>query len=242
MWDGKRVGPGGCHLYGADESYSNNEIQYFILDILRTAPSSLLLNENAKNKYLPLIREKKSNIEVNPVESKIESLRKIKTEVDQYLAKTSAEISNQGFRAMMKFCPTVKNPNEYLIESVLEHNCKMLGAQRLAYPPVVAGGGRANTLHYITNNLPVMYVTQYLFSKSNVFLLGTAKRDGELVLVDGGSEFHCFSSDVTRTFPVNGKFSDAQKEIYQAVLDAQKFCIEVFYSFFRAFLFAYKIM
>ena len=54
-------------------------------------------------------------------------------------------------------------------------------------------------------------------------------RDGELVLVDGGSEYHCFSSDVTRTFPVNGKFSDAQKEIYQAVLDAQKFCIEVFY-------------
>ncbi len=79
------------------------------------------------------------------------------------------------------------------------------GATRLAYPPVVAGGVSANTLHYIANN----HILQ----------------DGELVLIDAGCELHSYASDVTRTIPVNGKFTEAQTLLYNAVLSANLHCI-----------------
>jgi Xaa-Pro aminopeptidase len=70
----------------------------------------------------------------------------------------------------------------------------------------VAGGNNANILHYIDNNQPL--------------------RDGDLFLIDAGPEYHCSASDVTRTFPVNGTYSGAAKEVYEAVLEVQKNCID----------------
>uniref|UniRef100_A0A3B4Y8A9 X-prolyl aminopeptidase 3, mitochondrial n=1 Tax=Seriola lalandi dorsalis TaxID=1841481 RepID=A0A3B4Y8A9_SERLL len=81
------------------------------------------------------------------------------------------------------------------------------GANFLAYPPVVAGGNRANTLHYINNNQII--------------------KDGEMVLLDGGCEYFGYVSDITRTWPVNGKFSPAQAELYEAVLEVQRSCLSL---------------
>ncbi|KAL5012065.1 hypothetical protein ScPMuIL_010616 [Solemya velum] len=75
----------------------------------------------------------------------------------------------------------------------------------LAYPPVIAGGNRANTIHYINNNQIVA--------------------DGELVLMDAGCEFHGYASDITRTWPVSGKFTSSQRVLYDVVLAVQEKCI-----------------
>uniref|UniRef100_A0A3B4YN55 X-prolyl aminopeptidase 3, mitochondrial n=1 Tax=Seriola lalandi dorsalis TaxID=1841481 RepID=A0A3B4YN55_SERLL len=94
-----------------------------------------------------------------------------------------------------------------------EHNLnfdfenRIHGANFLAYPPVVAGGNRANTLHYINNNQII--------------------KDGEMVLLDGGCEYFGYVSDITRTWPVNGKFSPAQAELYEAVLEVQRSCLSL---------------
>ena len=77
---------------------------------------------------------------------------------------------------------------------------------REAYGSIVAGGDNANILHYIENNQPL--------------------KDGDLLLIDAGPEYHCMASDVTRTFPINGKYSGAAKDLYEAVLSVQKACIE----------------
>ncbi|KPP67813.1 hypothetical protein Z043_113556, partial [Scleropages formosus] len=97
--------------------------------------------------------------------------------------------------------------DEALLYAKFDFECRAQGANFLAYPPVVAGGNRANTLHYINNNQII--------------------KDGELVLLDGGCEYFGYVSDITRTWPVNGKFSPAQAELYEAVLEVQMYCISL---------------
>jgi len=91
------------------------------------------------------------------------------------------------------------------IEAIMEFECRLRGGQRLAYPPVVASGIAGNSMHYIYNN-------QIL-------------KSGDLLLVDAGCEYHLYPSDITRTWPVDGKFNEPQRLIYEAVLRVQKECI-----------------
>lgn len=90
---------------------------------------------------------------------------------------------------------------EYQLQAEIEHEHRMAGSKREAYQAIVAGGDNANTLHYVANNQSIA--------------------DGDLVLIDAGCELNYYAADITRTFPVNGQFSDAQKAVYQIVLDAQ---------------------
>jgi Xaa-Pro aminopeptidase len=78
--------------------------------------------------------------------------------------------------------------------------------KHLAYSSIVAGGNRGSVLHYVNNDRLL--------------------KDGDLLLTDAGGEYMCYASDITRTIPVNGKFSQEQKEIYQIVLNAQKSVID----------------
>jgi Xaa-Pro aminopeptidase len=90
---------------------------------------------------------------------------------------------------------------EYEIEAELLHEFRLRGAQAPAYTSIVAGGTNACVLHYVQND--------------------GVLADGDLLLIDAGCELDGYASDITRTFPVNGKFSGAQKEVYQLVLAAQ---------------------
>jgi Xaa-Pro aminopeptidase len=92
--------------------------------------------------------------------------------------------------------------NEYEIEAELLYEFRRNGAQTPAYTPIVAGGANACVLHYVFND--------------------AALRDGDLLLIDAGCELDGYASDVTRTFPVNGRFSAAQREVYEVVLAAQR--------------------
>jgi intermediate cleaving peptidase 55 len=97
--------------------------------------------------------------------------------------------------------------SEHQLAAIMEYHIKMRGAQRFSYPPVVAGGNNATTLHYINNDMIL--------------------QDGDLVLMDAGCEFNGYASDITRVWPINGKFNKAQLEIYNLVLEANKMGINL---------------
>uniref|UniRef100_A0AAY5F619 Aminopeptidase P N-terminal domain-containing protein n=1 Tax=Electrophorus electricus TaxID=8005 RepID=A0AAY5F619_ELEEL len=120
----------------------------------------------------------------------------------------------RSLRPLVHSLRAVKSPAEIelmreagRITAQFDFESRAHGANYLAYPPVVAGGNRANTLHYISNNQIV--------------------KDGEMLLLDGGCEYFGYVSDVTRTWPVNGKFSEAQRELYEAVLEVQLACVDL---------------
>ena len=118
---------------------------------------------------------------------------------------------------------TTSDITEAELETVFEHSCKMDGAQWLSFPPVVAGGERALSLHYIKNDQLLKYVTQYLIHV--ILLFVHLSRDGEMVLMDAGCEYYGYVSDVTRTWPVNGRYTPAQRALYEVVFDVQKLII-----------------
>jgi Xaa-Pro aminopeptidase len=95
---------------------------------------------------------------------------------------------------------------EYQLQAAMSHIFFHHGALEQAYGAIVAGGNHANTLHYIDNKDQL--------------------REGELVLIDAACEWECYASDITRTFPINGTFSPAQREVYTAVLNVQLAVIE----------------
>jgi Xaa-Pro aminopeptidase len=95
---------------------------------------------------------------------------------------------------------------EYRLAAEFAYQCAQRGATELAYPSIVGGGDNACILHYVENTALL--------------------KDGDLVLIDAGCELECYASDITRTFPVNGRFSEPQRQLYQLVLDAQLAAID----------------
>jgi Xaa-Pro aminopeptidase len=124
-------------------------------------------------------------------------LRKSAAEID--VMRRAARITRDAHVAAMKRARPGVNERE--IDAELEATFRRLGATGSAYTNIVAGGENACILHYVENDQPL--------------------RDGDLLLVDAGSEFEFYASDVTRTYPVNGRFSPEQRSIYDVVLDAQ---------------------
>lgn len=128
-------------------------------------------------------------------------LVKSKAEIDR-LAR-AGEISAESHQNAMR----IAKPGmyEYQIEAALFHSFRGNGAKRLGYDSIVASGPNACVLHYHSNDRRMI--------------------EGDLLLIDAAGEYDFYTADITRTFPVSGRFTDAQKDVYQAVLNAQKSCI-----------------
>ena len=141
-----------------------------------------------KNKY-PAHAVAKSN----PI---LQRLRSVKEQEELDLIQTACDITEKGFRRILGFV----KPNvwEYEIEAEFMHEFLRNRSKKFAYTPIVASGANANVLHYIENNQQC--------------------KSGELILLDVGAEYANYSSDMTRTIPVSGKFTKRQKEVYNAVL------------------------
>jgi Xaa-Pro aminopeptidase len=129
----------------------------------------------------------------------LHTMRRIKSHAEFEQMWAVAEITASAHRNAM----SIARPGcwEYELDAVIQHEFMKHGCQSAAYPTIVAGGVNANILHYIRNNQRIA--------------------DGELVLIDAGGELDYYAADVTRTFPVNGRFSEPQKRVYNIVLDAQ---------------------
>lgn len=134
----------------------------------------------------------------------IGDMRLHKTPDEVQNMQTAATISAEAHMlAMRKVKPGM---NEFQIESLIESYMRDKGATGVAYNSIIGGGDNATILHYVENNMPL--------------------KDGDLLLVDAGAEYRGYAADITRTFPVNGKYSKAQREVYDVVLDTQLQCIE----------------
>lgn len=139
----------------------------------------------------------------NP-EKIVHEMRLFKSERELDIMRHAAKISAAAHSEAMRLCQP--GSTEYQLEAIIESVFRFNGADFTAYNSIVAGGNNAVILHYTTNNDPL--------------------KAGDLMLVDAGCEYQGYASDITRGFPVSGTFSDAQRTIYQLVLDSQKAAIK----------------
>lgn len=133
----------------------------------------------------------------NPI---MQNLRSIKAPIEIDLIKKACDITEKGFRRVLNFV----KPNvwEFEIEAEFIHEFLRNRSKKFAYTPIIASGNNANVLHYVENNQQC--------------------KAGELILMDVGAEYANYSSDMTRSVPVSGRFSKRQKEVYNAVLHVKK--------------------
>ncbi len=217
IWDGFRFGPEAAKKqFGFDEAYSISQLDEMLPKLMANQAKlfySLGVSHDwdAKvtswlNKVKDLARTGVSAPEsIVDVQQLADTQRLIKTPFEQDLMRQSANIAAGAHNRAMRFVrPHMK---EYEVEAEFLHEFYKNGSQSPAYTSIVAGGANACTLHYNANNCVL--------------------NDGDLLLIDAGCELDGYASDITRTFPVNGKFSPAQKDLYELVLASQFAAIAV---------------
>ncbi|KAF8629628.1 hypothetical protein AX15_003362 [Amanita polypyramis BW_CC] len=140
-----------------------------------------------------------------PLSNEIASLRAIKSPAEQRVMRAAANISGRAHAKTMRF--TQPGSSEAALAAHFEYLCALAGAQRPAYVPVVASGANALIIHYVHND--------HLLQPKDI------------VLMDAGCEYNGYASDITRSFPVSGVFTEPQRDLYSAVLSAQKALINM---------------
>ena len=214
IWDGYRAGPiGAVDDFLFDKAFDNTQIDVMLPDILHGSEQVLYPIGKKQGFDQRVIdwttsaaskdRHSKS-INIIDASSIIGNTRLIKDDHEIALIKEACDISAEAHIAAMK---SVKNgDSEQQIESLYIHEFSKRGARYPAYNPIVAGGENACVLHYVENN-------QIL-------------EESDLLLVDAGCEYQMYAADITRTFPVSGKFSEEQLAVYEVVLDAMNAAID----------------
>ena len=214
IWDGYRAGPEGAMKdHGFDLAFNNTEIDQRLPDLL--AGHNQVFYPVGKSKTLDAdiiewIKSAKSKdrhssaIDIADASSKVGNQRLIKDEDEIKIMKKACQISAEAHVEAMKFVKPGMTEQE--MEAFYQYEFSKRGGRFSAYTPIVAGGENACVLHYVENSKPL--------------------KDGELLLVDAGCEFELYASDITRTYPINGKFTTPQLAIYEVVLEAQVKSIE----------------
>lgn len=211
LWDGTRHGPAGAlEKFGFDAAHGIAELEVRLPDLLADQPA-LFCDLGSDEKWdariigwLNAVRARaRAGVaapgEIRDIRVLLDEMRVIKDASELAVMRRAASISAAAHcRAMGVARPGLA---EYHLEAELLHEFRRNGAQSPAYPCIVAAGPHACVLHYVENDGPL--------------------RDGDLVLIDAGCELDGYASDITRTFPVNGKFTSAQRDIYDLVLAAQ---------------------
>lgn len=206
QWTGERLGHDrACEVLGVDRALPLSALAGSIESLLseRTtihvdADTGALLDDSVRS-FIDGTSHAKSSFEVCELKDVLHELRLIKTPFELECMQVAADITVTGhIQAMAQSKPGIY---EYQLEAVLIESFTRAGARSVAYPSIVGSGGNACVMHYIRNDRQV--------------------QDGDLVLIDAGCEYQCYAADVTRTFPVNGRFSARQRDLYEVVLAAQ---------------------
>ncbi len=206
-WLGQVIGINGAKsIYGADSAYAYQDFQKYIRSYLNTGKyKSVYSNLSVNKEVLDLFNNCGALIPtVNSVSTIVSQNRVIKSINEISAIKKSADVAHQSFFQAVKMIKPGKY--EYEIEAVMDLVTKMNGCKRMAFPSIIASGKNVNTLHYDANR--------------------SLMQSGDLVMIDFGAEYSFYASDVTRTFPVNGKFSAEQATVYSIVLEAYKAVIQ----------------
>lgn len=200
LWDGPRTGVERANaFFGSDETSNVEEFEERFASMLEGKKGIFWRDTetDVANFQKSIEASHLKKVELKHLLNKI---RVVKTAPEIEMMRKSCSISSHAFIDTMK--STTPNCSEHVMSAKIEYECRRRGSQRLAYPPVVATGISCNTLHYVMND-------------------STAK-DGDMLLMDAGGEYFDYSSDITRTWPTNGKFTPAQRTVYEAVLRTQK--------------------
>ncbi|WIV10654.1 aminopeptidase P family protein [Proteiniborus sp. MB09-C3] len=174
----------------------NNDYSNLYLDLERRGWDS---DETKALKLAKNIRDKYPHININNSYSIIAKSRMVKTTEEIEMIKKAIDITNQGIKRMME--KSKPGMMEYQLEAYFDFELKTLGAKRHSFNTIAASGENAIVLHYGENNCEM--------------------KDGDLILFDLGAEYNNYCADISRTFPVNGRFTERQKEIYNIVLKSQ---------------------
>ncbi len=215
IWDGFRYGPEAAkEIFNFSEAYSITKLDELLPKLLanQTKLYFSLGQDSAWDLrvtgWLNQVRGQARTgatapTEINDSHTLLDEMRLFKSAEELQIMRQSAAISTQAHKRAMQIVKP--GMNECEIEAELLYLFRRQGAQAAAYTSIVAGGSNACVLHYIENNSQL--------------------KTGDLLLIDAGCELNGYAADITRTFPVNGKFSAVQKDIYQLVLSAQEAAI-----------------
>ena len=216
IWDGPRAGiEGAVERFGADAAFPIDELPSKLPDYIGNVERlhyRIAQNEDADAALFDCLNQLRRGARrgVTAPETIIDSsvhlheMRMRKSDAEIATMRNAAEITKEAHLRAMKFVKP--GHREYEVDAELLHVFRQHGSERPAYDSIVGSGPNATILHYRAG-------TRVL-------------NDGELLLIDAGCEYEYYASDVTRTFPVNGKFTDEQRAIYEVVLRAQKKGVE----------------
>ena len=215
IWNGYRYGPeGAVENFGADDAFPMDDLEDILPGLMEHCESvyyTIGLNPEFDKQVMNCVNSLRKGSrggvhapnEFVSLDYLLHDMRLYKSRDEIKLMRTAAKISVQGHINAMKICqPGVY---EYQLEAELLYQFNRNGAG-WAYPSIVGGGANSCILHYTENNQPL--------------------KDGDMVLIDAGAEYGGYAADITRTFPVNGKYTEAQKEIYDLVLASQDAAIK----------------
>jgi Xaa-Pro aminopeptidase len=212
IWDGFRHGPEAAReLFGFDEAWTIGDLQLKLPELLADRPvlwCGFGYDAQWDARITDALNAVRANARagavpphsIRDVHADLDEMRLIKDEAEVAVMRRAAKISAHAHRRAMHAARPGRF--EYEIEAELLHAFRVAGSQYPAYPSIVASGPNACVLHYVRNDRRML--------------------DGELLLIDAGCELDGYASDITRTFPVNGRFSPAQRDIYELVLAAQR--------------------
>ena len=217
IWDGRRAGIGGAKTeFGAEESFPSAEFESKLADFLDGAEVlyyRLGVDQDLDNTIIKEIARMRSlnRKPIHPPQTIIDpativhEMRVLKSADEIEIMQTAADIAAEAHCEAMKAAKP--GMQEYQIEALIEQIFRRHGAAAPAYTSIVGAGPNATVLHYINNDGEL--------------------RDGDLLLVDAGAEYKGYASDITRTFPINGRYTKPQRDIYDLVLKAQMACVEM---------------
>lgn len=207
LWDGPRTGAVAAPaLFGVDRALPLTEFARFFVSFLNETRQAVVwydetnaaVQPNLHKKIHDSIKAMDGRVIVPPTQL-LHNLRLIKSSAEIRLMKKSCEIASAAVKKTIQ--ASRPGMSEHQLFATVDYECRMNGAEFLAYPPVVAAGDNANIIHYINDNQII--------------------KETDMVLMDAGCEYHGYTSDITRTWPINGTFTREQKLLYEVVLDVQ---------------------
>ncbi len=211
IWDGYRHGPDGAReTFAFDVAHSIGKFDEMLPDLLANQPTlfhSMGHDDAFGARIVAALNRVRANTragqhaptQIRDVRAMVDEMRLIKDEHELATMRRAAAISAEAHRRAMQ--ATRPGRHEYEVEAELLHAFRRGGSEFPAYSSIVAGGANACVLHYVENDAML--------------------NDGDLLLIDAGCELNGYASDITRTFPVNGRYSGPQRDVYQLVLAAQ---------------------
>ncbi|KAF0887571.1 hypothetical protein E2562_002290 [Oryza meyeriana var. granulata] len=208
VWQGQTAGVEAAeNFFKADKAFPLSEMQKILPELIER---SKVVYHNVKTlspsyKNMDSFRRASLNNKAKDIAYYTDELRWIKSKSEIGLMRESASIVSQSLLQTMLLSRTHREESQ--LAAKIEYECKMRGAQRMAFHPVVGGGANGSVIHYSRND-------------------GRVKA-GELLLMDVGCEYHGYLSDLTRTWPPCGRFSPAQEELYSLILETNKECIKL---------------